>query len=323
MTRLLLSPEPSIRYRVLVNIVGVNPQSEGAEELREEIRRSARVMSLLSERANDGKIHVHPYSKWYGAHWVLTSLADLDYPQMDSALIPMRDQVYAWLFSQEHTDVKEQSHPYSAPYKTVRNRVRIHASIEGNALYSTLKLGIGDERTDALAERLVSSQWEDGGWNCDKTPSASHSSFNESLLPLRGLIYHSKLRNSRTSIEATERAAEYFLKRRLFRRLHDGKVISERFLELHYPSYWHYDILSALRVMAEGGFIGDSRCKEALELLRARELPGGGFPADRKFYRTGKGARTGRSLVSWGDAGEKMNEFVTADALWVLNSAKN
>ena len=51
---------------------------------------------------DDGKLTTHPYSKWHGAHWVLSLLADLGYPEGDNFLIPLREQVYNWLFSEKH-----------------------------------------------------------------------------------------------------------------------------------------------------------------------------------------------------------------------------
>jgi hypothetical protein len=75
---------------------------------------------------------------------------------------------------------------YLAPILMIAGRARIHASLEGNALDAVLALGLADQRVDAPAARLVESQWADGGWNCDRAPSASHSSL-ETLLPLRGL----------------------------------------------------------------------------------------------------------------------------------------
>lgn len=43
----------------------------------------------------------HPYSKWYGAHWILVTLADLGYPPGDQGLVPLREQVYGWLLPGE------------------------------------------------------------------------------------------------------------------------------------------------------------------------------------------------------------------------------
>jgi len=94
------------------------------------------------------------------------------------------------------------------------------------------------------------------------------------------------------------------------------------FVKLHYPCYWRYDILFGLKVMAEAGLISDERCHDALDLLESKRLPDGGFPAEGKYYRVTEKATTGRSLVDWGGTSKKhMNEFITADALYVLKKS--
>ncbi len=83
-----------------------------------------------------------------------------------------------------------------------------------------------------------------------------------------------------------------------------------------------YDILFALKVMAEAGFIGDERCSDALDLLETKRLPDGGFPAEFRYYRPTDKRLSCGSLVGWGPTGtSKMNEFVTVDALGVLKAA--
>jgi hypothetical protein len=96
----------------------------------------------------------------------------------------------------------------------------LHASIDGNAVWSTLSLGIADEHTEPLVQRLLDTQWPDGGWNCDRRASGRSSSFTESLIPLRALALHSKLTGNERSRAATEHASEFFLAHRLFRRRH-------------------------------------------------------------------------------------------------------
>ncbi len=83
-----------------------------------------RVRRLLSERDADGKIPYHPYAKWYGVHWVLVMLADMDYPAEDNELIPLGEQVYAWLFSDGRLR--------SITRHTRDERTRMCASMEGN-----------------------------------------------------------------------------------------------------------------------------------------------------------------------------------------------
>jgi hypothetical protein len=310
--KLLNSDEPSVRFKILVSVLGKELQSTEIKKLQEEIKSSPRVKLLLSERGKDGKIPVNPYKKWYGAHWVLASLADIGYPSGDGSLIPLREQVYGWLFSQKH----------EKKIKAIDGRVRRCASQEGNALYYLLTLGLADARTEELAKRLIKWQWPDGGWNCDKNPRAVNSSFWESLIPLRALALHARLTRNKQSRQAVKRASEIFLKRRLYKRQKDGRIMIDDFVNLHYPCYWRYDILFGLKVMAEAGFIGDKRCQDALDLLESKRLPDGGFPAEGRYYRVMEKLTSGRSLVDWGGVSKKrMNEFVTADALYVLKKS--
>ena len=310
--KLLDSEEPAVRFKVMAKVLGYDPESPACRQLRQEIKSSPRVQKLLSAQNEAGDMPPGPYRKWVGAHWLLADLADIGYPPGDEALIPRRERVYNWLFGEKHQQ----------GIKTVAGRVRRCASQEGNALYYSLALGLAGARTGELAARLRQWQWPDGGWNCDRNPAAQNSSFMESLIPLRGLALHARVTGNTESRAAAERAATIFLKRHLFRRQADGTVIKEDFTKLHYPCYWHYDILFALKVMAEAGFVGDERCREALDLLEAKRLPDGGFPAEKAYYRVSEKPVSGRSLVSWGGTSKRhMNEFVTADALYVLKAA--
>jgi hypothetical protein len=267
---------------------------------------------LLSERNPAGKIPGQTYSKWVGVHWVLAALADLGYPPADSGLIPLREQVLDWLLCAQHL----------RGIKAIQGRVRRCASQEGNALWALLTLGIADDRADELADGLLRWQWPDGGWNCDKRPEADTSSFMETLLPLRALALHARVTGSPASGAAARRAAEVFLSRKMFRRIRDGAVIAPDFLLLHYPCYWHYDILFGLKVMAEAGLIGDERCAEALDALESKRLPDGGFPAEAKYYTVTERQMSGRSRVDWGPVSkERLSPWVTVDALVVLHAA--
>lgn len=94
------------------------------------------------------------------------------------------------------------------------------------------------------------------------------------------------------------------------------------FMVLHYPAYWHYDVLGGLKVMCEAGFIQDERCKPALDWLQTGRLPAGGFPAEKKYYRTSEKVQSGRSLFDWGGVSkQRANKFVSVEALRVLQAA--
>jgi hypothetical protein len=287
-------------------------QRELAPDVLEDIRSSARAAALLSEREGDGSIPFHPYTKWRGAHWVLVTLAELGYPPGDESLLPLREQVLAWLFSDS----------YIKRWLPKRHgRCRLHASQDANAVWYLLKLQLADDRVAQLVERLLYAQWPDGGWNCDPRAETRVSSFEETLLPLRALaLFARETANPEVQL-AADHAAEIFLSRRLFRRRNDGRRIADRFLKLAFPPYWHYDILFGLKVLAEAGHLEDARCSDALDLLEGKRLSDGGLAADRRYYRPPT-ARSNASLVDWGGTSRRSsNEWVTVDALAVLASA--
>ncbi len=322
---LLSSNEPAVRLKAHVQLLSDDPRSSKIQKLREEVRASPRAQAFLSERRKNGQIPWHPYAKWDGAHWVLAALAELGYPPSDQSLIPLREQVNKWLLSSEHKEYTEarpyKHHPPAVLLNQIKERPRIHGSMEGNAVWSQLILDLFNSNTGKLVERLVSMQWPDGGWNCDGNPRALNSSFMETALPLRALSLHGRLKRSSSSKSASKRAAEVFLKRRMYKRAKTGSTIIRDFVKLHYPLYWHYDVLHGLKIIAEAGFIKDARCEDALDLLETKQLKNGGFPAESKYYRVSKN-RGGRSLVDWGPVSPKtMNEFVTVDALTVLKEA--
>lgn len=314
--RILQSDEPALAYKLRAQVLGENPRSKAMRALRMQIAESPRVRALLSERNARGEIPRHPYSKWSGAHWVLVMLAELEYPPGDKTLYPLRDQMLGYLFSRDYE---------RNMLRRVRGQkeIRIHASLEGNALWYMHALDLADARAERLAARLLETQWADGGWNCDVRARGDTSSFTETLIPLRALALHARVTGDKKARDAARQAAELFLRRALFKRLKNGRVIHSHFVRLRFPNYWHYDILFGLQVMNEAGYLQDARCSDALDLLEAKELKSGGWSAEGKYYRaTRDPIPYGRSLCAWGSgSARQMNEFVTTNALCVLRAA--
>jgi hypothetical protein len=164
---------------VKVGVLGEDPESKASRALQEKIRGSVRVRTLLAHRDRAGRVvrGRSVYDKWQGAHWILATLADIGHPAGDRSLEPMRDQVLdAWLHEDFYKEF--QADRKADAYKGVgvcvmEGRHRRCASQQGYALYYLIRLGIPDERVHKLVERLFHWRWPDGGWNCDKEPSAS------------------------------------------------------------------------------------------------------------------------------------------------------
>ncbi len=304
-----LEQEPALAWKVAVNIQGRDDASPAAARARERVRQAPLVQALISTCARDRGA----YKKWDGSHWVLSLLADLGYPAGDETLRPLMDHSFdTWLGANLNKD----------HVRMLDGRARRCASQEAYAVWCSLRLGFADERTDRLVQYLLDWQWPDGGWNCDKHPQADTSSFMETLIPLRALALYARMTGDAAVKQAAARAAEVFLCRSLYLRRSDGLLMDPHFVRLHYPLYWHYDILFGLKVLAEAGFIHDPRCTCALDLLQSKQLPAGGFPAEETYYRPTRPELSAYSPVDWGGASRKtLNPFVTADALSVLRSA--
>jgi hypothetical protein len=323
--RLLDSDEPSIRWKTRVHVLGEDPAATGLRELQEEIRSSARVTAMLARHVA-WPAEPPIYAKWQGIHWVLHELADIGYPAGDAALAPLMDRVVdAWLAPEffEEFEATSKSEAYRRrAVPVMEGRHRRCASQQGNPLLAMIRLGLVNDRAQELVERLLHWQWPDGGWNCDKEPSADTSSFMETLPPMRALAAWSVLTGDEAARRASERAVDVFLSRQLYKQARDGRVIHAEFTKLHYPLYWHYDILHGLKAMAELGVIGDPGCSDAIDLLESKRLADGGWPAEASYYRHAAELKLGNDDVDWGGtSSRRFNPWVTVDALSVLRAA--
>ncbi len=250
---LLGSDDPSVRYLTLTDVLDEPPDSGRALIEQKQISNGPAVKALLSGQEPDGGFGVHPYQKWTGAYWRLVSLIELRIPERFQLAVRATDLVLKWLLGEAHLR--------NVP--KINGRYRRCASQEGNALAVCSRLGLTDDPdVRRLAKSLVDWQWPDGGWNCDRRPEADHSSVNESLSTLWGLVEYLHATGDKSFLEPIEQASEFFLKHHLFRSDHTGTVIHPDIVKLHYPLYWHYDILQALLILSRAGKLGDPRTRE-------------------------------------------------------------
>ena len=119
--------------------------------------------------------------------------------------------------------------------------------------------------------------------------------------------------------EAASRTAELFLDHRLFRVGGKGEPIHPSIVALHYPPYWHYDILQALLVLSRMSLASDPRAEDAIELLEERRLPDGRWRAGARWWRAPGSKGSNVEVVDWGSGA---NEMLTLNALRVLDAAK-
>jgi hypothetical protein len=140
------------------------------------------------------------------------------------------------------------------------------------------------------------------------------SSFHTTIRVLEGLLAHEQATGGSPAATAVrERAEAYLLERRLLRRLSTGEVVDPAYLQLAYPTRWHYDVLRGLEYFRAAGEPPDPRMAEALEVIRSKRQPDGTWQLDRVWR--------GAVPFTLDDGVDKPSRWNTLRALRVLRWA--
>lgn len=267
--RWLLDSDPSIRWQVMRDLMDKSDEEIAAERSR--IATHGWGARLLSLQGPDGN--------WGGGPWVrqswastMETLALLRELGLDPASPQARKAVDL---------VREKSEwgPYHGHSPFFEGEVE--PCINGRVLACGAYFG---EASDRLADRLLSEQLEDGGWNCDAPPS-KRSSFNSTICVLEGLLEYEKAKGGPSAVrDARIRGQEFLLERRLFRSLSTGKAIvrdrksGHNWTRFAFPTRWRYDVLWGLDYLRKAGVNPDERATDAIELVAERRHQNGRWP---------------------------------------------
>ena len=137
------------------------------------------------------------------------------------------------------------------------------------------------QEVQALVDRLLGEQMEDGGWNCEAENGSTRGSFHTTICVLEGLLEHDRATGGRPDLSAAiRRGQEYLLERRLFHRLSTGDVIDPDFAQFGFPTCYHYDVLRALDHLRASGVAPDERMAEAISLVESKRDADGRWPLE-------------------------------------------
>jgi hypothetical protein len=258
---LLESDEPGIRMQARRDLLGEDAADDAARVLD-----GPWLSALLEGQHEDGGFGGNVYGKWLGAHWRLVSAVELGLPAGEPRALAAYETVLAWLLGESHR----------RNVRLIKDRWRRCGSQEGNALTVGVRLGLAaDSRVAVLARNLVGWQWPDGGWNCDKVPNVTHSSFNETVTPMGGLGLYAAATGDSAAAAAAARAADFILTHEVYRSHTTGEVGNPKWLELRYPPYWRYDIAQGMLMLARARALPDPRAADAAAWLRSQQRPDG------------------------------------------------
>jgi hypothetical protein len=164
-------------------------------------------------------------------------------------------------------------------FKPLNNRPFLHGETEPCINGRILAIGsYFKEPNDALANRLLGEQLEDGGWNCE-APKSRRSSFHTTVCVLEGLLEYQRAVGKTAAVtRACKKGQDYLLERHLLRSIRSGEIIDKRWLRFSFPTFWHYDLLRGLDYLRNAGVKADSRVQEAIEVVIKRRHQNGRWP---------------------------------------------
>ena len=309
---LLASDEPAVRYRARTWLLD-RPDGQAAVRRDRAGIPGGPIVSTLLDMPDPG---IGPYRKWFGLHWRLVSLADFALP-IDTAAVRATldaaiDRELSWIANPRHLEA----------ILRIDGLYRSDASMEGNAVYSASRFGHAqDPRTRDLVARLLEWQWPDGGWNCDLRASGYRSSFHESWATAIGLAAYHEATGDADALSAARRTTELLLEHRIHRTLDGGRTIHPSMAALHWPAYWHYDVLAGLRVLlaVDPRLLADPRAGDALDLLEGKRQPDGRFSTRHAWWQAGRHVTSPVDVIDWGRG--RPSEVLTLHALTALKAA--
>src|SRR6266581_2288404 len=170
-----------------------------------------------------------------------------------------------------------------------------------------------------IVEILLSGQLADGGFGVHPYQKWTGAHWR--------LVEYQKATGDRECLKPIERASEFFLQHHLFRSDHTGEIIHPSMVKLHYPLYWHCDILQELTILSRAGKLDDPRTKEALDIVQTKRGPDELWHADDYYWNLRRTPLTKSKvlvsnveIVDWGRKGP--NKMITLNALRTLKAAE-
>jgi hypothetical protein len=270
----LLDSDPAIRWQVMRDLTGQAPSTIAAEQAR--VATEGWGAQLLARQSPAGHWGDGPRG-WRadlpkedrGLLITLYSLSVL----MDLGLDPASKEARKMI---DRVDKR-------LVFKRLDNRPYLEGETE--PCINGRVLGIGSyfkAPNDALANRLLGEQLEDGGWNCE-APKSRHSSFHTTICVLEGLLEYERAGRKSAAVakavaKARKKAENYLLERRMFRSLRTGEVIDKRWLRFSFPMFWHYDVLRGLDYLRNAGIKPDPRIGDAVQIVIERRHQNGRWP---------------------------------------------
>ena len=254
--------DPSIRFRFLTEVEGKNPTNAGVRKAKEAIGQTGWASWLLGFQHPDGHWVTPGTStrelmrpRFLSTFWIANVLADLGMERSDPRICKTAELILG---------LQEQ---------VLADPGSDHC-IGANLTRTLIQFGYLDHSVvQRSLEWLIQTQKSDGGWHCFPSHSGTLDCW-EGLAAFAAIPEDSRDDATR---RALERNAEFYLKRGLMK---EGNGRYAPWFRIHFPNYYHYDLLVGLRLLTRLGYAADPRLRPALRWLRSKRRPDGTWALD-------------------------------------------
>jgi hypothetical protein len=317
---LLDSRNPSVKLQVLTDLQHRAENDKEVVATRKKIPTYRPVKKVMEAQTKGG--YWSPKDdcyrpKWTSAVWQLALLGELAVPA-DSEIKAECER-----FLDLH---QAESGAFVCPPKQISGKRWDEPCLTGNMIRTFIKFGYGDDRRVQKAiDWMPEAQLEDGGWNCDHPEKkVKHSSFMSTIEPLWAYSEIPRRKWTRKMKRTIDSGAEFLLMHHVYKSdNHHWQETYPMFTKLHFPMYYFYDILHALRVLTKLGYGDDKRIRSAVQLLLSKRRPDGSWNLEGDWYRegdffypSGKGRKAPVAIEEIG----KPSKWITLNSLRVLSA---
>lgn len=315
---LLEEDNPSVRYFTLRDLLGRPATDPELKATGSQIMEAGIVPAILAKQGAEGawgdakKFYTTKYS---GTSWQLIILAELGANGADKRIGRACE-----LILNQSQDRESGGFSISAGARTPGGRhSQVIPCLTGNMVWSLIRLGyLEDPRLQKALEWITTyARFDDGegeppmGWPYDQFEMCwgkhtCHMGVVKTLKALSAIPLERRSPEARCTIE---KAAEYLLAHRIYRRSHDlSRTSKPGWLKFGFPLMYQSDVLEILDVLTDLGY-RDERMGEALGVLRAKQDRQGRWKLESTF--------NGRFLEDIERKGEP-SKWITLRALRVL-----
>jgi hypothetical protein len=316
----LLEPkDPSVRHQALIDLLHQPKDGKNVLETSDKIPSYRTVKKIIGTQTSKGiwspkETCYRP--KWTAAVWPLALLGEMDAPP--DPRISSECERFLDLHQTE-------TGAFACPSKVQESKRWDEPCLTGNMIRTLIKLGYSnDPRVRRAIDWLPRDQLEDGGWNCDyPEKKVKHSSFMSTIEPLWAYSEIPRQKWTRRMKRSIDDGAEFLLMHHVYKSdNHHWQETYPFFTRLHFPMYYFYDILHALRVLTKLGYGDDERIRSSVQLLLSKRRPDGAWNLEGDWYRegdffypSGKGRKAPVAIEEIG----KSSKWITLNAYRVLS----